>query len=434
MAAGKQSRHSNHVIRFDDKRILKTSVLFGPNASGKSNLVKAVEFAKNIAVLGLNETVIAKNNFRIDNVSIDKPCVLQFDFISNNKIYNYGFAFSFKTASFISEWLYRIESKETCVFEREVGKTLHTDLKFSDDNKTRLSIYSEDLADNKSLLSEITDHKLQQETDFADFYNVLDWFGKLIIIFPTSKYSRMEKIMMKDSLIKIGEYLNRFDTGVEGLKDDVKPCDEMFNELNEDVRTVIISNAKKFLDEGQKNRTYNFGIGENRFCVTKENDTLMASKVLFNHGNEDALFDFEDESDGTKRLFDLIPLLSIKNESYVILIDEIDRSFHTKITKEFIKAFLGKSECNNSQIIVTTHDLNLMDLELLRQDEIWFVERGVDHSSKMYSLSKFQARFDKAVAKDYLLGRFGSLPFVSINAVYDDVEEGDGVELISSTI
>ena len=133
------------------------------------------------------------------------------------------------------------------------------------------------------------------------------------------------------------------------------------------------------------------------------------------------MFDYNDESDGTKRLFDLIPLFYQKQMVSMILIDEIDRSLHTNLIRKFLELFYelnGKSDC---QLIATTHDSNLLDLELLRQDEIWFVERQNNHSSKVFSLNRFKERFDKKIDKEYLLGRYGAIPIFDESFILEEI-------------
>ena len=131
---------------------------------------------------------------------------------------------------------------------------------------------------------------------------------------------------------------------------------------------------------------------------------------MSDHGNSEDQFEYGDESDGTQRLFDLIPIFYNTNKNKVVIIDEIDRSLHTNVVKRFIELFFSITQGSDRQIIATTHDSNLLDLELMRQDEIWFVERDNDHSSKIFSLNKFRERFDKKINKEYLLGRYGASP------------------------
>ena len=151
-------------------------------------------------------------------------------------------------------------------------------------------------------------------------------------------------------------------------------------------------------------------IGGNQFEIYIEDGDIYAEKIMLDHGNSEELFDLSDESDGTKRLFDLIPLYESGRKGKIIVIDELDRSFHSKLTEEYIKRFFEITKEKSCQLICTTHDLNLMDLRILRQDEIWFIEREKDHSSRMYSLSDYKQRFDKNILNDYLIGRYGAIP------------------------
>ena len=137
---------------------------------------------------------------------------------------------------------------------------------------------------------------------------------------------------------------------------------------------------------------------------------VVYNKLILNHGNPDDMFEYSDESDGTKRLFDLVPILYDVGKDSVILIDEIDRSLHTKLSQKFLEMFYENNKDNTCQLIATTHDSNLLDLDLVRQDEIWFVERDDFHSSQLYSLNRFKERFDKKIDKEYLLGRYGAIP------------------------
>ena len=127
----------------------------------------------------------------------------------------------------------------------------------------------------------------------------------------------------------------------------------------------------------------------------------MADQLMMNHGNKDDLFDLYDESDGTQRLFDLIPAYEVVKDGRVILIDEVDRSFHSKLTEEFVRRYFEITEGSACQMICTT------------QDEIWFAERDNEHSTRLYSLSEFKTRNDKSVLNDYIQGRYGAIPCIS---------------------
>ena len=150
-----------------------------------------------------------------------------------------------------------------------------------------------------------------------------------------------------------------------------------------------------------------------------EEGNIITTKMMQNHGNMQELFEYLDESDGTQRLFDLIPLFYEHNGNRVIFIDEIDRSLHTNLTRKFLELFYELTEDDTSQIIATTHDPYLLDLDLVRQDEIWFVKRREDHSSNLYSLNRYKERYDKKIDKEYLLGRYDAIPIFDEGVLED---------------
>ena len=422
MAAGKHTRHKEQLIVTNGKRLLKAGVIFGANAAGKSNLVKAINIGKNIALRGVKS--IMNRHFRIDPMAINRPGIFQYDFVSNGHIYSYGFAISYSKAIFLSEWLYLCDDKEVCIFDRTVGEKIVTELNFTNgEDEQRFNIYADDVKDNTSFLSEICSHKLRDSEEFQAFFDTLDWFMSLIIVFPQSKYRDLGNLFKGHEKDSLGKLLNYFDTGIEEVSTTIRPIDEVLAFLPEDLKNNVIHDIQEeFDEENRKNEiTIDVTITGKRFSFTKQADgMIVGSQLTMNHGNPIDLFELDDESDGTRRLFDLIPLFQKGKENYVIVVDELDRSFHTKLTIEFLRKFFEKTEGIASQLIVTLHDSNVMDLNIFRQDEIWFVERKENHSSQIYSLNKFKERFDRSVAKDYLIGRYGSIPIFGI----DDTEEG----------
>ena len=132
-----------------------------------------------------------------------------------------------------------------------------------------------------------------------------------------------------------------------------------------------------------------------------------------NSENREVSVEVDEESDGTQRLFDLIPvLMELLGGERVFVIDELDRSLHPHLSHSIIELFLNNSAQQKSQLIVTTHKSSLLDLALLRRDEIWFVEKNPDGQSGVYSLEEFAPRYDNDIQKGYLLGRFGAIPFI----------------------
>lgn len=434
MSAGKVIKHGDHVAIQRGKRILKGSFLFGANAAGKSNLVYAIDFASDIITKGLNNVSCDKKYFRIDPAYKVKPGVFQFDISSNGHFYSYGFAISYPTATVEEEWLYQIDDTEICVFLRhksEDGQSVavDSDIPFSGE---RFKIYSEDIATPKMnqtlFLSDIVLRSPDDEPEYQAFRDVVDWFNKLIVIFPHSTYGGIMRLLDDDNRrTQLSGLLEHFDTGIISVSKQEGDIEKIFSGFPgksfEAFKARLIEDLKDKEENMRDLVSYDDSLVEVRYS----DGSLHASRVSTNHGNENDLFEFSDESDGTRRLFDLIPIFQAVLRGQTIIVDELDRSLHTKATQEFIRYFYEITAGVSAQLIVTTQDSNIMDLDFVRQDEIWFVERQADHSSKLYSLNQFKARFDKKVEKDYLLGRYGAIPvfkqFPSMDP--DDVPEED---------
>jgi AAA15 family ATPase/GTPase len=146
-----------------------------------------------------------------------------------------------------------------------------------------------------------------------------------------------------------------------------------------------------------------------------ENGDLSLLQIFLRHAGEEGVssdFRLNEESDGTVRVVDLVPMLFELKEGQerVILLDELDRRLHPHLSRLIVQAAL---QCRNkSQLLFTTHDTNLLDLDLLRRDEIWFVEKDKAGRSVLYSLAEFKVRPDLQIEKGYLNGRFGAIPFI----------------------
>ena len=420
MIAGKITRHSNHIALCNNKRVLKGAFLFGANASGKTNLIRAIDFARDIITEGLESINCDKKHFRIDPNYKNNPGVFQFDIFAGGHFYSYGFALSYIESSIEEEWLYRFDdNKEFCVFLRSKASGsdhfhFSSDIKFKEKaQQDRFDVYASDISTAKMkktlFLSDVIMRSPDDEPDYQAFRDVVEWFKHLIIIFPESKYGGITDLLDNaDERTRLEDLLNYFDTGIQAVSKKEVEFDKAFSFFPDRLLDKMKADlGKKLTEDGQGALVqHNDSLVE----VKQRGGTLLAYEVVSNHGNQDDLFEYSDESDGTQRLFDLIPVYQKVLQNCVIVIDELDRSLHTKAAQEFINYFYNLSGQCSSQLIVTTHDSNIMDLDFVRQDEIWFIERQQDHSSKLYSLNKFRARFDKKVEKEYLLGRYGAIP------------------------
>ena len=420
IVAGKQTRHPSHCVTVNGKRLLKSSFFFGANASGKSNFVRALDFMRRVTLIGVKAIRYNDRFFRIDSKYKEKPGIFQIDFIVENIVFSYGFAINYLTREFCTEWLYRLDSsgKETCIFDRKQGETIITGLQLNKISKLRFNIYCEDLKADELLLYEIGNKKLDKDSALYDFIVAYEWFKNLIVVYPDSHTHNKNDFFLNptfdtDSMI---DMLRAFDTGIEKITKGKQPAEKAFSFLPEQVKNDILDDIEQTMKDNLQNQARcKIEIGNYQFEISIENGEIFAEKIMLNHGNPKELFELSDESDGTKRLFDLIPLYEFGQKGKIIVIDELDRSFHSKLTEEYIKRFFEITKEHSCQLICTTHDLNLMDLQILRQDEIWFVERESDHSTRIYSLSDYKQRFDKNILNDYLIGRYGAIPYFQDN-------------------
>ena len=425
MVAGKQTRHASHCFTVEGKRLLKSSFFFGANASGKSNFVRALDFMRRVTLMGVGEMRYNDRFFRIDPEYKEKPGVFQIDFIAEKTIFSYGFAINYLTHEFCAEWLYRIDSseKETCIFEREQEKRIITGLRLNKNSEIRFGIYCEDLKADELLLNEVGNKKIDEDSDLHDFILAYEWFKRLIVVYPGSHARNKNDFFLNpaydtDSMVGM---LRAFDTGIEEITKGKQLAEKAFDFLPEKVKKDVLNDIEQTMrSKLQEEARCKIELGGYQFEISIEDGEIIAEKIMLDHGNPAELFELSDESDGTKRLFDLIPLYEFGKKGKIIIVDELDRSFHSKLTEKYIKRFFEITKEKSCQLICTTHDLNLMDLRILRQDEIWFVEREMDHSTRIYSLSDYKERFDKNILNDYLIGRYGAIPCIQDNEWQED--------------
>ncbi len=435
--ASKIVRHKSHVAVKKNKRILKSGLIFGANAGGKSNLVKAIQLSREIVVSGLDKVDLTKNHFRVESEMYNQPGVFEYRIMIGEVEYSYGIAISYDRKIILAEWLVRIESqgKEVYLFNREMDENYvshaQSEAEYADmEEKYRMDIYLESFSENasqaykrKTILNDIALRTNEGTGIFAEIRMVYAWFEDMIILFPESKYNGLNEVAAEiDKKQFFSKALSYFDTGIEGVEGERQQID--FDKILDNIPADQAERIKIDISNAINEHPVMLKVNDQVYELRRdENGNIVYNKLLLNHGNIKDMFDYNDESDGTKRLFDLIPLFYENRKVSMILIDEIDRSLHTNLIRKFMELFYQIAENRDCQLIATTHDSNLLDLELLRQDEIWFVERQKDHSSKVFSLNRFKERFDKKIDKEYLLGRYGAIPVFDESFTLEEVYE-----------
>ncbi|WP_294282910.1 AAA family ATPase [uncultured Chryseobacterium sp.] len=424
MLPGKGTLKADHkTSKLNGISVLKTTVLFGANASGKSNLIKAIDFGRRLVLKGNKpEKQIDYQKFRLDKQCNINDSRIEYEIQHKGKNYAYGFTFNDELIK--EEWLYEIgQKKEIKIFERNYSNKEIFDLNYflqqlkKEEEKQFLRFIAKGTPNNQLFLTEIRTRKVKENVSkIEDLLNVIDWFqNSLKVIFPDDKYNEGLKFELKQDvelLTTFEEFLSYFDTGIDGV------CLEKIESGNIDIPKPLLENIIEDLlskkSENVRASIISKGNNTTYFLSIKNNDVVI-EKFMTKHRvrdtNEPEKFDTSDESDGTNRIMDFIPLLMdlLKGDN-VFIIDEMERSLHPNLIYDLLDLFLSKSIGINSQLILASHESSLLTQKLLRKDEIWFVVKDNYGSSKLHSLEEYNIRFDKEIRKDYLLGRFKAIP------------------------
>lgn len=422
MIPGKARLNSEHIHQNKTQNLLKFAAIYGANASGKSNITKAVDFFRAMAITGKCPVGSTEKYSKIEVENKNKPSYFECEILLDEELYSYGFEVTLSTAVIESEWLTRISREsETNLFYKD-GKD--DDYHFSSDlaDNQALKIYQQGIKGSNSLfLCEMNKNKqgfYLNNSNAQILQKVFNWIkDNLEIVSPNFPVKDTAFLINTTSLSKVADLLNSFDTGIVSIKKIKEDPEKIFETVPAAIRNEIFKQIDFFTTlKNQKKLGGKWGsLIRNRNDILgfelDENLNLKAYSFQFEHKNvnPDTHFRISEESDGTARLFELVEiLLSKKEKTYVI--DELDRCMHPCLTYKFIQNFFEYTKKNKTQLIVTTHESRLLDFNLLRRDEIWFVNKDNNGNSNIYSLEEYNERFDKKIDKAYLEGRYGGVP------------------------
>jgi AAA15 family ATPase/GTPase len=422
VASKKVRRHPEHVIRADTPQgpsLLKLAVIYGANASGKSNLIKALAMPRELMMTPPDPARrIPYSPFKLDPHLRKKPSRFELEITFNGRYYAYGLAVTSEKVE--EEWLFEIcHGLDQKIFERESDRIdLGEDLPFSNDEKEFLASAKRWVLPNRLFLADCWGRNLgSAEPGSQSIKDIVSHLLlSIIIVFPDYRFGYLVPLASRlaDFKEKLAHFLRCFDTGIEGIDFEETPFDKL----------PLSESARKAIEADLDQDPYGFGVSwpeeSPRYLIARNSDgTIVAWKWGFRHGLHNQAggaptFDLEEESDGTQRLMHLVPLmLSMLRSDQTIAIDELDRSLHPDILHSYLANFLKYSAGRSSQLIVTTHDTTLLKQPFIRRDEVWFVEKGADQSSRLIALEEYKdVDKSKDLQQDYLLGRFGGVPVI----------------------
>lgn len=382
MLANSNKGLDDNYVEINDKKILKTAAIYGANASGKSNLFKILTYIILMLRTSNNNDINAKLPivpFKFDNECLNKPSEFEIKFVVDEIRYVYGFIAD--KDKIYDEYLYYYPNgRETKIFDR----TNTDEYSYSQKDEKTLKEIEIKNAPNKFFLATATNWNYDKT--------------KPAYIFLTNGIGTCTNLEELKSMA-----FDRYEANPIGLKEFAKDFLKKTDFNIEDYSISKVDIPQELL------------IGIPEFIAKTLPEKPKAYQVLFKHKNSDNFLLLDEESLGTQIVFAFIPFLAdtLKNVK-VLVIDELDKSLHPFLVQYIVEMF-NNPEANKygSQLIFNTHDTNLLDLNILRRDQIWFTEKDNETGvSDLYPLSDFSVRKQENVEKGYILGRYGAVPFI----------------------
>lgn len=414
----------NHILQDKTGRSVKAlpiATIYGANASGKSNLIQAIGFMRKLIEIGTRyEEQTGTIPYRLDKTSEGQPSRFEMMFKHDGVVYTYGFLVS--SSIIHEEWLFAyFSAQESKIFERvtregrtfvEAGQKLINDVKKSG----FIDFVAQGTRPNQLFLTEAAEKNVRL------LEPVMHWFSDhLYVIKPGAEYLGLAFRAHRDKefIETLSKIMSAADVGIQCVRCEEEPFDaeKLLKDYPNEFKALInrkVASIKKKDEYLQLNE----GIIH---LVSSENENASPAlflRLISEHIRGDGtpvLFDMEEESDGTQRLMHLAPLLrDCIGDDNIYLIDELDQSLHTLLARHLIAGFLANTveKQMKSQLILTTHDTNLLDRDLLRRDEVLFMEKDALGASHLTSLAEFKMSEGLNYENGYLHGRFGAIPFL----------------------
>lgn len=372
-----------------DLSLLNSAVIYGANASGKSNLLRSLRTMKKVVTqTSQRGDKLPVVPFKLDPTILNQPSEFEVIFIIDGIRYQYGF--SATEDKIFEEWLFAYpKGRAQKWFKRIFNfETQNYDWSFSSLLGGTKQLWKEATRENALFLSTAVQLNSEQLKPLFDWFDKKLKFGDIGGFSPEYSIS----LCVENKKNDIMKFLRAADLNIN----DIEIKKEEFNP------SALPSDMPAFLKELLINNM-------------KGGQVVDVRTAHLNNHNEAVFFDFEDESDGTKKLFAFAgPWMDVLKNGYVLFIDELHDNLHPKLVQFLVKLFHNKeTNPKNAQLIFTTHETSILSQDVFRRDQIWFCERNKMQSTSLYPLSDFSPKKGKEnLERSYLSGRYGALPFI----------------------
>ncbi|KAF3887458.1 MULTISPECIES: AAA family ATPase [Nostocales] len=371
-------------------KLLKSAAIYGANASGKSNLAKALNFMRWFMINSSKETQstekIGVEKFRLSTETEAEPSFFEIVFLLDGQRYRYGFEADRERV--ISEWLlYVPKIKETKLFVRD-----RDNISFS--KKFKADGIQQKTRHNALFISVCA----QFNVEIAE--RILDWLTRKIRIVSSLDDSSLlnytveclidNKNNNKEEIIQL---IKKLDLGISDIKVEKVTLDSIAKEIPDEVKRFLIKKNNQVTSINTVHRKF-------------DSQGNHVSTELFNLD--------EQESEGTQKIFAMAgAIVDTLKDGKVLIVDELDTRLHVLISRAMVELFSStETNSNNAQLIFMTHDTNLLSNKLFRRDQIWFTEKNKYGATDLYSLVEFKLQNDTSFENDYIKGRYGAIPFI----------------------
>lgn len=397
----KETRENENIYYNEEfgLRLLKSAVIYGANASGKSKLLDAFAFMRKYVINSSKESQkgdkIDVDPFRLNSETEKESSEFEIIFVYKKVLYRYGFEVTKKRV--ISEWLfYKPKTKEIELFYRD-NNNFDTHSRSFSKGKT---IIKEGLVRDNALLLSVA----AQFNDTTSI-KVVDWFKRLKTLsgLNESDYQNYTMSKTEDPIhkVKILNLLKAADLGIKDINLQKLDIDKLPKDLPKHLKEKILKEIHE----------------ENAQYVS---DVLTTHKKYDSNGNLINNVNFsldDDESSGTRKFFALTgPILDVIENGYTLVIDELDSKLHPNLVCSIVSLFNSKElNTKNAQLIFNTHDTNLLSTGLFRRDQIWFTDKNKYGEAKLYSLADFKSdevKKNEPFEENYIRGKYGAVPFL----------------------